>query len=179
MLHRPFREFVEDRTCHQRVQPATHPHQRRRLAGLFIDFDRDRMILPCLGEIADIGGEDQRLVLALTDDIDPCSNEGRDLHLDADLLDRSDEVVNAIVIFPQDRGKQSYKTVTCNARAFVPPRPVTFDDHVHLAAIVGMPLVYRRQPVASLAGGVEKRLHRIARRRYGGHGQLSCATPCS
>jgi hypothetical protein len=179
MLDRPFGELVEDRTGHERVQPATHPHQRRGLTGFFIDFDRDRMILPRLGEIADIGGEDQRLVLALADNIDPCGNEGRDLHLDADLLDRGHKVVNAIVIFPQDRGKQSYKTVTCNARSFVPPRTVTFDDHVHLAAIVGMPLVYRRQPVASLAGGVEKRLHRIARRRCGGHGQLSCATPCS
>ncbi len=179
MLDRPFGELVEDRTRHQCVQLPAHPHQRRRLAGLFIDFDRDRMILSRLGKIADIGGEDERLVLTLADRIDPCGNEGRDLHLDADLLDRGYKVVNAIVIFPQDRGKQSYKTVTCNARAFVPPRPVTFDDHVHLAAIVGMPLVHRRQPVASLAGGVEERLHRIAGRRCGGHGQLSCATPCS
>jgi len=108
MLDRPFGELVENRTRHQCVQLAAHPHQRRRLAGFRIDVDRDRMILSGLGEIADIGGKDQRLVLALADRIDPRGDEGRDLHLDADLLDRGHKVVNAIVIFPQDRGKQSY-----------------------------------------------------------------------
>ena len=64
------------------------------------------MIRPGFGQIIEIRREYQRLGLALAGRIDSHGHKGRELDLDGDFFDRRHEIMNAVVIFSQDCGKQ-------------------------------------------------------------------------
>ena len=72
-----------------------------RLASCRIDLHADWRIRARSGDIANIGGEEKDLILALAFYLHDNRNEGGVIHLDVKLLGGSDEIELAVVITPQ------------------------------------------------------------------------------
>ena len=117
---------------------------RRGFSGLCVTFYADRVGAACGSGIAEVGLESEGLVGACSGRSEVDGDEGGVINLDADFLNRRDKDVT-IAVFSQDCGEKAHKLGAANGCAEIKPRPVACNPHVDIAAIRGIPQVYRRQ----------------------------------
>lgn len=149
------RQFVKDRPGQESLQPPAHVYIG---FGLTVVAKRNTQGMLRAGNhgLPMVGSEDQFLRFALARYVQTHGQKMARLHLDADLLSRSNQIGLAVLILAQDAGKQAHQRLAANARALMPPAAIAPDDHVHRSAILRVPALNRRQALAGAARSLKQ-----------------------
>ncbi len=97
-INQPVKTFAVD----QRFEIGADQNIRRRLAGLRITLDPDRIVRSGHGKVTNMGFKRQNLLLARAFGCEIHGHKGCVIHRDPDLLDRCDQKIGVSVL-AQDR----------------------------------------------------------------------------
>ena len=109
------------------------------------------MLGPRLHDVADICGDDDGLIAALSHPIGANGDEGGVLHLYHDLLDRRHQIGLTVRVLGQDRGEKLDQRLAGDARSLVLPHPTGHDLNPDVPAMGEDPFFAWSRPFVSVA----------------------------